>query len=150
MTPYPDDFEDQTRDLLVKLYDYLSLAQNPIAARLGESLAGAERAETVRRKVFAAIDELKPIDGAPLSSRGGRLHQILSLRYIEQQPTNETLTQLALSERQYYREHQRAIQTISQILWDKHFASDASSAPVASSLSDELDRLQRAAAVDPL
>ena len=63
---------------------------------------------------------------------------------MEERSTTEALHQLALSERQYYREHQRAIQTISRIIWDEYLRPDAateSSAP-AHSLADELDYLE--------
>ena len=141
MTLYPGDFEEHTRDLLSNIYDYLSLVNNPVAQKLGAGLASPDRAAEVRQMVFAAIDALGQEADAPRPSRQDRLYQILRLRYIEQQPTTETLNRLALSERQYYREHQRAIQTISQILWDQHFARDP--AP-ASPLIEELDHLQRA------
>jgi CheY-like chemotaxis protein len=41
------------------------------------------------------------------------------MRYVEELPLQEVLQQLALSERQFYRDHQRAIQTVSELLWDR-------------------------------
>ena len=152
MTTYPEDFEEQIRDLLVNLYDYLKLIDNPVAQRLAADSPGSDRAQTARQMVLAAIDDMKSETSAQLASRQNRLYNILLLRYVEEQPTNEILGQLALSERQYYREHQRAIQTISRIVWDRHY-SDAVPEPEAPpTLIQELDHLQLAArnkAFDP-
>ena len=156
MTPasaaYPDDFEEQVRDLLANLYDYLKLVNNPVARRLGADSTGAERASAARGMVFQAIEAMKSDSGASPTQRQNRLYNILMLRYVEEQPTNETLNQLALSERQYYREHQRALKTISQIIWDKYLADADDSPSAPDSLTAELDLVQGAAgraAIDP-
>lgn len=147
MTTYHADFEEQIHDLLSNLFDYLKLADNPVAGALAPELSGSERLGAIRRLVFSAIDELQAEDKAGPISRRNRLYHILQLRYVEQQSTVDVLHQLALSERQYYREHQRAIQTISRVIWDEHFAQPASSsrAPRSQvaklSLADELDYL---------
>ncbi len=145
MTTYPDDFEENIRDLLVNLYDYLKLIDNPVAKRLAAKLTGGDRAQTARQMILAAIDDMKSEKSVQLISRQNRLYNILLLRYVEEQATNEVLSQLALSERQYYREHQRAIRTISQIVWDRHYAGAAAALDASSSLIEELDHLQLAA-----
>lgn len=144
MTTYDAEFEEHIRDLLSNLYDYLKLADNPVAGALAPELSGNERLGAIRRLVLRAIDELQaePKDGP--GSRRNRLYHILQLRYVEQQSTVDVLNQLALSERQYYREHQRALQTISRVIWDERFAGSAAagSAEAAElSLADELDYL---------
>ncbi|MCY4071589.1 MAG: response regulator [Chloroflexi bacterium] len=152
MTTYPEDFEENMRDLLVNLYDYLKLIDNPVAQRLAAGSPGGDRAQTARQMVLGAIEDMKSEKDAQLTSRQNRLYNILLLRYVEEQPTNEILGQLALSERQYYREHQRAIQTISRILWDRHYADAASEPDAPSTLIQELDYLQvvaRNKAFDP-
>ena len=152
MTTYPEYFEENMRDLLVNLYDYLKLIDNPVAQRLAAGSPGGDRALVARQMVLAAIEDMKSGTSAQLISRQNRLYNILLLRYVEEQPTNEILGQLALSERQYYREHQRAIQTISRIVWDRHYADAASEPDAPSTLVEELDYLQLAArnkAFDP-
>ncbi len=146
MTIYPDDFEDNIRDLLVNLYDYLKLINNTLAQQLQADRAGSDRAQAVRRTILDAVDDMKSEKSAQLTSRQNRLYNILLLRYVEEQATAEVLSQLALSERQYYREHQRAIQTVSQIVWDKHFAGEPLASDETVSLIEELDHLQLAAA----
>lgn len=153
MTTYPDNFEENIRDLLVNLYDYLRLIDNPVVTRLTAKRTGGDRAQRARQMILAALDEMKSEKSAQLTSRQNRLYNILLLRYVEEQATNEVLSQLALSERQYYREHQRAIRTISQIIWDKHSDDVAAQRDETSSLIEELDHLQLAAhsqAFDPM
>ncbi len=152
MTTYPEDFEENMRDLLVNLYDYLKLIDNPVAQRLAAGSPGGDRAQTARQMVLAAIEDMKSETSAQLTSRQNRLYNILLFRYVEEQPTNEILGQLALSERQYYREHQRAIQTISRIVWDRHYSDAALEPEAPSTLIQELDYLQfatRNKAFDP-
>lgn len=148
MTTTDAEFEENIRDLLGNFYDYLKLADNPIADALAPGLSGNERPAAIRRLVLSAIDEMRAEKKAGPVTRRNRLYHILQLRYVEQQSTVDVLRQLALSERQYYREHQRAIQTISRVIWDEHFASRAP-AETTLSLADELvylnvDRGQRA------
>lgn len=155
MLTYDEAFEEHIRDLLSNLFDYLKLADNPVAGSLAPELSGNERLQTIRRLVLNAIDEMQTEHKGGPGSRRNRLYHILQLRYVEQQSTVDVLHQLALSERQYYREHQRAIQTISRVIWDEYFAlpASSSSAPRSQeaklSLADELvyltvDRGQRA------
>ena len=88
---------------------------------------------------MAAIEELRREKTGRPTSRQNRLYYLLQLRYVEEQRTTAVLNQLALSERQYYREHQRAMQTISRVIWDKYFAGVAEAGAI--SLADELDYL---------
>ena len=141
MTAYTADFEDQVRHLLSNLYDYLRLAENPLAQRLAADARGKERINVIRAALLRAIDELRPGHSPNPSPRQSRLHSILRLRYVEERTTGQVLDQLALSERQYYREHQRAIQNVSRIIWDQHFASAAAPAAAEISLAGELDYL---------
>lgn len=144
MTTYDADFEEQIRDLLSNLFDYLKLADNPVAGALAPELSGNERLGAIRRLVLRAIDELQSEKKAGPISRQNRLYHILQLRYVDQQSTVDVLHQLALSERQYYREHQRAIQTISRVIWDEHFARPAAATYTQDanlSLAGELDYL---------
>lgn len=143
MTTYDAEFEEHIRDLLSNLYDYLKLADNPVAGALAPELSGNERLAAIRRLVLGAIDELQSEPKGGPGSRRNRLYFILQLRYVEQQSTVDVLQQLALSERQYYREHQRALQTISRVIWDERFAGAAAGSAEAAqlSLADELDYL---------
>ena len=139
MTTYDAEFEQHIRDLLSNLDDYLKLAENPVARQLAGAQGGKDRMQAVHDAVVAAIGQLRSEKEAGASSRRNRPYRILQLRYIERRGTAEVLNRLALSERQYYREHQRALRTISQIIWDERFADQ--SKVVSLSLADELDYL---------
>ncbi len=142
MASYGGDFETHIRELLSSLYDYLKLAANPIADALAGDAGGDERVQAIRQSLLEAIEDMRRDDQRDPKARGNRLYHILQRRYVDELSTNEALAQLALSERQYYREHQRAIQTISQIIWDRYFANGAAEAQTARhSLADELDYL---------
>jgi len=54
-----------------------------------------------------------------MHSKQGRVYSILQLRYIEEQPHQNVSHQLGLSERQYFREHRRAVQAITALLWER-------------------------------
>lgn len=143
MATYSGDFEAHIRDLLSSLYDYLKLAANPLADSLASDASGDTRAEAIRQAVFDAIVDMRREDQPDPSGRANRLYKILQLRYVEGLGTTDALSQLALSERQYYREHQRALRTVSQILWDRYFANAARETDASSqSLADELDYLK--------
>ena len=131
MPTYSSDFEEHIRDLLSNFYDYLKLAENPVASNLAREASGNERMRVIRGKVLNAIEDLRREDQRKATARGNRLYRILQLRYVEERSTNEVLAELALSERQYYREHQRAIQTISRIIWDEHYRQSAGTEAVA-------------------
>ena len=142
MTTYSADFEEHIRDLFSNLYEYLELATNPVADALAKDASGNERMRAIQGTVLDAIEDLRREDPRKAPTRGNRLYRILQLRYVEERSTNEVLAELALSERQYYREHQRAIQTISRIIWDEHFANvRTDSGAAAHPLAEELDYL---------
>ena len=63
------------------------------------------------------------------------------MRYVEGLPIQEVLEQLALSERQFYREHHRAIQTVSQLLWERLRPSQIQDNTI--SVKSEMQRLSR-------
>jgi CheY-like chemotaxis protein len=115
----PDSFKQQVRDCLVHLYDFTVLQTNPLASQIAPDLTGLQRVQMVRRVIIETIEQLKTREKVGIPSRHERVYSLLLMRYIEGLPTQEVLQQLALSERQFYREHHRAIQTVSQLLWDR-------------------------------
>ena len=52
MTAYSGDFEENIRDLLNHFYDYLKLAENPVARRLAPDVSGNERIQVIRQTVL--------------------------------------------------------------------------------------------------
>jgi CheY-like chemotaxis protein len=144
----PDSFKQQVRDCLVHLYDFTVLQTNPLASQIAPDLTGLQRVETVRRVMIETIEQLKARETAGIPSRQERVYSLLLMRYVEGLPTQEVLQQLALSERQFYREHHRAIQTMSQLLWDRLKKSQTQDTEI--SVKSEIHRLSRQSSYAPI
>ena len=84
MTAYSADFEDQIRDLLSNLYDYLKLAENGAAQQLAADAKGGERVNAIHEAVHRAIDHLRSDKTTIPTARQNRLYSILQLRYVEE------------------------------------------------------------------
>jgi CheY-like chemotaxis protein len=114
----PESFKQQVRDCLTHLYDITVLQTNPLVSRIAPELTGLQRVQLVRRVLIETIEQLKVRETTGIPSRQERVYSLLLMRYVEGLPISEVMQQLALSERQFYRENHRAIQTVSQLLWD--------------------------------
>jgi CheY-like chemotaxis protein len=115
----PESFIRQVRDCLAHLYDFAALQSNPLASQIAPDLTGLQRVQMVRRVLIETVEQLKTRESSGIPSRQERVYILLLMRYVEEVPVQEVLQQLVLSERQFYREHQRAIQTVGQLLWDR-------------------------------
>ena len=144
----PESFMRQVRDCLSHLYDFAELQTNPLASRIAPDLTGLQRVQMVRRVFIETVEQLKARETVGIPSRQERLYSLLLMRYIEGLPIQEVLQQLALSERQFYREHQRAVQTLSQLLWDRLKTGQAQDNVI--SVKSEIQRLSRQSSYTPV
>ncbi|MBK8034636.1 MAG: hypothetical protein IPK17_35065 [Chloroflexi bacterium] len=117
VTIYPAEFEEQVRECLANLYDFTMLQSNPLVQRLAPDLPGTRQVQAARQIIIDKIEALKLKDEAGYRSKQTRPYHILMLRYVDETPVQEIMHQLALSHRQFYREHRRALEALSQILW---------------------------------
>lgn len=117
VTIYPAEFEEQVRECLANLYDFTMLQSNPLVQRLAPDLPGTRQVQAARQIIIDKIEALKLKDEAGYRSKQTRPYHILMLRYVDEAPVQEIMHQLALSHRQFYREHRRALEALSQILW---------------------------------
>src|SRR5260370_33534877 len=62
---------------------------------------------------------MKPGPAGNLSSKQARYYHILSYRYINKQQVQHVLFRLNLSERQFYRDHNKAIRALGRVLWEQ-------------------------------
>ncbi len=115
----PEELEQQVRDCLSHLYDYSYLRDHPLVQTLVTDQSGANQVQSFRQIISETIDRLRPDTGATFHSKQARIYNILMLRYIDQQQPQDVMHQLALSERQFYRDHPKAIQTLSQLLHER-------------------------------
>ena len=115
----PPEFEQQVQDCLTHLYDSVYLQQDTIVKRLHPDTNGIRRAQEFRRMIMDIVASLATDSSLEMHSKQGRVYSILQLRYIEEQPHQNVSHQLGLSERQYFREHRRAVQAIAGLLWER-------------------------------
>lgn len=108
-----------------RLYDLVRLRTDPLAQLLVSEpgLILKERGWRLHQLLLNAVEELNPGTGAPVFSRAWRRYRLVYLRYIEGLDPQAVADQLAISRRQYYREHAEALEVISDILWNRYVAS---------------------------
>jgi CheY-like chemotaxis protein len=115
------EFDQLVRDALANLYDFVALETHPLATLLPTPPGQPKsRADCLREHLLHAIERLQPPDRAlPASAPEWRPYLILHGRYVEGITLRELQDRLCLSERQLRREHSRALQAITTLLWDQ-------------------------------
>ncbi|MCC7355281.1 MAG: hypothetical protein IT330_16170, partial [Anaerolineae bacterium] len=115
-------FTEQVKDALLHLYDVAYLPRLELARFLTDEgdLSWDERAQALRRRLIQAIDRLDPGPSLPFIARERRSFTILSARYARSMTSQEVMDELAISERQYWREHRKAIEALVDLLWQDH------------------------------
>jgi len=144
-------FEIQVRDCLTHLYDYAFLQSHPLVQQLTpETTGSASRVQAFRQVITETIESLKPDAEVNSQSAQSRAYRLLMLRYLKQQSTQSILNQLNLSERQFYRDHNKAVQTLSYALLEqyKHVLPAAPAATI--SVQSEINRIQGQADPPPI
>jgi CheY-like chemotaxis protein len=137
-----ETFEQQVRECLAHYYDYAFLHDHPLVHTLAPDASGeARRVQRFREVIEQAIESLKPAPESDVSSRPARLYNILFYRYINQEQVHQLLHRLNLSDRQYYRDHNKAIQALSRALLE--FPRDTRHVPESSiSIQSEIQRIR--------
>ena len=115
------EFDQLIRDALANLYDFATLETHPLAALLPKPPGQPKtRAGLLRECLLAAIEGLRPPDREYMAGAvEWRPYLILHGRYVEGLSLRELQDRLCLSERQLRREHSRALQAITTLLWDQ-------------------------------
>jgi CheY-like chemotaxis protein len=122
------DFYDMVGNAYQSLYDFVRLRNHPLTQLLvpDDSINHKEKGWQAHHLLLDVVEELYPGAGAPPFSREWRRHRLMVLRYVEAMDPQVVADQLAISRRQYYREHAAAIEAVADILWDRyHFAEPA-------------------------
>ncbi len=141
-TPDTEVFESQLRDCLAHLYDYAFLREHPLLHQLVSDVTGdASRVQAFRQMITEAIERLKPESDVNIDSVHSRMYRILMFRYLKQQSTQHILRQLSLSERQFYRDHIKAVQTLGQMVWEQITATEPLILTAAISIQSEIARI---------
>ena len=137
-----DEFRSQILSILSHLYDYAFLENHPLGTRFFRSSAarGATRAERLRRLLLQAIEEMAPPDSLAPDSMDRRSYNVLCARYVDNLCPQEAMAELALSERQYYREQRKAVDALANLLWERYLSlAEATDVREDASLDDSGD-----------
>jgi CheY-like chemotaxis protein len=116
------NFGHQVADLYQHLYDLVYLRTHALTEILmpDPSIRRKDKAWQVHELLLDIIKELDPGPKAPAFSREWRRHRLMARRYKNGLDPKEVTQEIAVSRRQYYREHDAAIEAIVDILWDRY------------------------------
>ncbi len=131
-----DQFEDHISDLYQHLYDLVYLRTHPLTDLFipNPEVRRKDKAWQLHELLLDVIEELNPGPEAPAFSRAWRRHRLMVQRYKNGKEPAEIWQEIAVSRRQYYREHRAALKAIAEILWGRYVAAQATDdAPVAES-----------------
>ena len=100
------------------LYDLVFLRTHPLRGMLvrDPSLNPNDAAWQLHHTLLNALQELDPGPKAPAYSREWRRHRLLVLRYVDGWDLAATASELAISRRSYFREHEAALDALTTIL----------------------------------
>ncbi|HEY3311932.1 MAG TPA: response regulator [Anaerolineales bacterium] len=118
-------FTSLFRDLIAHIYDRVAIENHPLAAHfLIPPDSKLRRADVIRQLILDEIENLRP-DGPEVlwQSPEWRPYLILNKRYVEAQDPSEIARSLYIGDRQFRRDHSRALQALSARIWDGHFTN---------------------------
>src|SRR5260221_1739709 len=129
-------------DAYEHLYDLVYLRSHPFMELLitSEAASRKETAWELHYLLLKVIKELDPGPQAPVFSREWRRHRLMVLRYVDGLTPQVVADQLAISRRHYYREHDLAIEALSDVLIKRWRPEETATAPpdAAAASSDPL------------
>lgn len=118
-----DTFTSLFKDLITHLYDHAAIETHPLAAHFPSPQEPSQRrAESIQKLVQNEIEQLRPSGKEPLhQSPEWRPYLILYKRYIQGENPAEIASALYVGERQFRRDHSRALQALSLRVWERYF-----------------------------
>jgi CheY-like chemotaxis protein len=136
-----EEFNEQISDLYQHLYDLVYLRTHPLTDVLVDApdIRRKDKAWLLHELLLDVIEELDPGPEAPAFSREWRRHRLMVGRYKNGMEPAEVWQEIAVSRRQYYREHRAALNAIAKILWQRYMIEPdelEESAPVSPPVED--------------
>jgi CheY-like chemotaxis protein len=132
------EFNKQVANAYEHLYDFVYLRTHPLADILVSDPFSRrrEKAWQLHHLLLDVIEEINPGPHAPPFSREWRRHRLLVLHYVDGLDPQAVATELGISRRHYYREHEAAVEAVASILWQRYVIHPAQ-AQSTSPASDE-------------
>jgi CheY-like chemotaxis protein len=120
-------FNSLVRDTINGLYDFTALESHPLlldVMKPPSEFAGSQ-VDYIRQIFIETIEQLKPVK-KDLSQNAPewRPYLILHKRYLEGMELKELAAWLAISDRQMRRDHHRALEALSTLLWNHVIAAN--------------------------
>ncbi len=141
-----ETFGEHVSSAYQHLYDFVRLRNHPLTQLLLDpAIPPKERGWQMHRLLLDVIDELDPGPSAPPYSKEWRRHRLMVLRYVEAMDPQAVADQLAISRRQYYREHAAALAAIADLLWERcaKCADEAADEAHTDAMQRELARISQ-------
>lgn len=115
------------KDLISRLYDRVAIETHPLAAFFAVAEdASTRRAEVIQQLILGEIEQLRPEGKEVLvQSPEWRPYLILKKRYMEGQDPHEIAKSLYIGDRQFRRDHSRALQALSLRVWQRYAQPEA-------------------------
>lgn len=115
-----EQFTRWVQDALNRLYDSPYLQTHPLGEILyRDGPRPLQYSQQIRKTLMDAIEELRPPANVPAQSPDWRAYRILEMRYIGGFPPQEVMHQLGLARSQYFREQARALEGLTNMLWER-------------------------------
>ena len=139
-----ESFARQVKDALQHIYDPAYLPQRELTRLLAADgdLSWQERCQRLRHILIEAIERLDPGPQFSLRARERRSFAILSARYVRSMTAQAVMDELAISERQYWRDRRKAIDALVQQLWEE-YGERLREAPAGAALPTERESVAR-------
>jgi len=145
------EFARQVVELYTRLYDLVYLRGHPLADLLPpvDAAPRKEKGWRLHDLLLEIIKELDPGPDAPAFSREWRRYRLMAGRYSRGLDPGAVMQEIAVSRRQYYREHEAALAAAADLLWERyvnHAPAPATPAPTPGATPDPLEAARLEAA----
>jgi len=119
-------FSSLFKDLISRLYDQVAVETHPLAGSFpAPQKATQRRAEAIQQLILAEIEHLRPDEKeAQMQSPEWRPYLILRQRYADGLDPRAIAGALFIGDRQFRRDHSRALQSLSARIWQMLFAAE--------------------------
>ena len=112
-----EEFEEQLTYVLQRLYDPSLHTPDVVNQLLG--LVTQERLDVLQTAIIQTVEDLRPADYVPKTTRSWRMYSILYYRFVSNLPQEEVAERVYITARHLRREQTNAIHLLALKLWEK-------------------------------